>query len=184
MSRHAQENIVIVLVIGFFAAVLLTSLGFGPRARLVPIPIAALGIILGIVQLIWQNLQSADELHIDLLEFLKKNNEGSDLRESVEDQEAAETKAVASKDSDGRIVRALGMVVGFVGLILLIGPMPSIFIFTAAYFILSKHYTWPRSLVYAAMFVIAVYLLFVVGLELQLYHGIIQPVLDWYYEKF
>jgi len=184
MSRRAQENIVIFLVIGFFAVVLVTSLGFSPRARLVPIPIAALGIILGVVQLIWQNLQSADELHIDLLEFLTKQDQVPGQPEKTADGEAAAAKAVPEEKSAGRILTALGMVVGFVGLILLIGPMPSIFLFTAAYFILSKHYTLPKSLVYAVAFLAAVYVLFVVGLELQLYHGVLQPLVDWYYEKF
>jgi hypothetical protein len=184
MTRHTQENLIILIILGFFTAVLVTSLGFSPRARLVPIPIATLGIVLGVVQLIWQNFQSDEELNIDLLEFLTKGNGRPDSQDQIPDKNPSSSDS-NSADLQGRpVTHALGMVIGFVGIILLIGPMPSIFIFTATYFILSKHYTKIMSLVYALIFSISVYLLFVVGLELQLYHGIFQPTVDWYYETF
>ncbi|MBT3768216.1 MAG: tripartite tricarboxylate transporter TctB family protein [Rhodospirillales bacterium] len=184
MSRHTQENIVILIILGFFTAVLVTSLDFSPRARLVPIPIATLGIVLGVVQLIWQNLQSDEELNIDLLEFLTKGNSGPAAQEQLPEETLPSSDSGSSNLQGRPVTHALGMVAGFVSIILLIGPMPSIYIFTATYFILSKHYTKPMSLIYALIFSISVYLLFVVGLELQLYHGIFQPTVDWYYETF
>ena len=47
MSRRAQENIVAaVLLLGFFGGDRRLSLGYGPRARLVPLPVAMFGIVL------------------------------------------------------------------------------------------------------------------------------------------
>jgi hypothetical protein len=180
MSRHLQENIVALMIIAFFTAVLVTSLGYSPRARLVPVPIAALGIILASIQLIWQNFRSEDELNIDLLEFLTNQ----DQVPGSQDQDGSETKPIPEDDTGKRILMSIGFVSAFVGMILLIGPMPSILIFTAAYFILSKHYPWPKGLIFALAFTAVTYVLFVFGLELQLYHGILEPVVEWYHETF
>ena len=72
MSRRAQENILAIMLMAFFVGVLVISLDYSPRARLVPIPISVLGILLLGAQLVWQNLRSPDELHVDMLEFLTK----------------------------------------------------------------------------------------------------------------
>ncbi len=178
MNRRTQENILAVALLGFFIGILVLSLEYGPRARLVPIPISVLGMILIVAQLIWQNLRPAEELNIDILEFLtrrgKKPGAGGD---AVQDTATAEApgKPVKSPPSFGREVFAFGKVAIFVGLILLFGPFPAVFIFTFAYFSLSRHFRWPKALMYTTVFVAVVYALFVEVLEIQLYHGVLEP---------
>ncbi|MCY3731852.1 MAG: hypothetical protein OXF98_10970, partial [Rhodospirillaceae bacterium] len=49
MSRRLQENIVAGVLLAAFVGYLLMTLGFGPNARLVPVPIAALGTALLVI---------------------------------------------------------------------------------------------------------------------------------------
>jgi uncharacterized RDD family membrane protein YckC len=86
--------------------------------------------------------------------------------------------AAPRKSSWRREVLALAIVAALVGLILLFGPMPAVFLFTGAYFLLSRHYSWPKALVYTIAFTTAIYLLFVVALEIQLYHGVLEPLVE------
>jgi len=182
MSRKLQENLIIGLIIAVLASVIYVSLGYGPRARMVPIPVAAFGLVLAIVQLIWQNLRSTEELHVDLLEVLTKRSEAGHGQGAG--APTAPSAAAGTKEAPRRLwpkeLAALALVLGFLGLVLLIGPIPSIFIFTGGYFLVSRHYSWPKALGYTAIFTIAVYLLFVVGLEIQLYHGAIEPLVEYF----
>ena len=50
ISRRAQENIFAAIIFILFATVLYLSYGYGPRARMVPVPLAVFGIILIIIQ--------------------------------------------------------------------------------------------------------------------------------------
>lgn len=179
MSRKLQENLIVGLIILILGGVIYLSLGYGPRARMVPIPVATFGLVLAIVQLVWQNLRSTDELYVDLLEVLTKRGDGGQRRSAM-----AETRAEEAIKAPPRLwpkeLAALGLVLGFLGLVLLIGPIPSIFIFTGSYFVLSRHFSWLKALGYTLVFTIAVYLLFVVALEIQLYHGAIEPLIEYF----
>ena len=70
MSRHAQENLISVLLIMLFAMVLYLCQDFGPRARLIPLPLAVFGIVLSIVQLVWHNLGRDDAPPIEMISVL------------------------------------------------------------------------------------------------------------------
>jgi hypothetical protein len=65
-----------------------------------------------------------------------------------------------------------------VALIVALGPVPAVFLFSAGFLAVSKHYPLWKAVASAAAFAITVYLLFVVGLELQLYHGLLEPLVD------
>lgn len=180
IGRRAQENIVVLLLLAFFIAVLVVSLGYSPRARLVPVPIAGLAILLLLVQLLWQNFRPADELNVDLLDVLTSRNRGGidrDLSETAEDTAAAGERETAAWR---RIVTAIGFVALLVVLVLTLGPIPAIFIFTFGYFVLSGHYSLLKATVYTTVFTGAVYLLFVVALKIQLYHGYLEPVVEFF----
>lgn len=172
MSRRMQENLVAAVILGIFIGVIVMSLGYGPRARMIPLPLATFGIILMVVQIIWQNLRSTDALQVDLLQV---------LTQQAEKGGAAPGEAEggpARKPSWRKEAVALAIVAALAGLILLVGPIPAVFLFTGAYFIVSRHYSWWKGLVYTLAFTAAVYLLFVVALEVQLYHGILEPLVE------
>jgi hypothetical protein len=172
MSRRAQENVIAVAILCIFIGVIIMSLGYGPRARMIPLPLATFGIILIVIQIIWQNVRSTDELQVDMLQMLTRQAESAGAAPG-DDPDAAPRKS-----SWRREVLALAIVAALVGLILLFGPMPAVFLFTGAYFLLSRHYSWPKALVYTIAFTTAIYLLFVVALEIQLYHGVLEPLVE------
>ncbi|HEY9448061.1 MAG TPA: tripartite tricarboxylate transporter TctB family protein [Burkholderiales bacterium] len=171
MSRRLQENIVAGAIALAFAAVIMDSLTFGPRARMVPLPLATFGLILTVIQIVWQNLRPADTPRVDWLGVLAgKEPVGAAPRGD---------ETPAKRDTPARSeLGALGVVAALVGLILLFGPIPAVFIFAAAYFLLSGHYSPLKGLVYAAAFTLTVYLLFVVALDIQLYHGVLTPLVE------
>jgi hypothetical protein len=70
---------------------------------------------------------------------------------------------------------AFGFVGLFVGLIVALGPVPAVFLFCAGFLAISKHYAPWKAVALAGAFAVTVYLLFVIGLELQLYHGLLEP---------
>lgn len=175
MSRRLQENIAAAVVLFILLGVIYLSWEYGPRARMVPIPVAAFGVILMVIQIIWQNLRPAGELHVDLLEVLAKREKAPASMEK--EQSPGEKKGKASRGPSWRVEAiAYGMIVLFAAMVLLAGPIPAIFVFTGGYFLLSRHYTWGRALVYTAIFTAVIYLLFAVVLGVQLYHGLLEPL--------
>lgn len=74
---------------------------------------------------------------------------------------------------------ALGFVGLLVAMTMLLGPMPSIFIFSCGYFILSGHFSTARAVFYTSIFTAMVYIIFVEALRLQLYHGYLEPVAEF-----
>jgi hypothetical protein len=168
MSRRLQENLVAGFILAIFVAAIVTSLQYGPRARLVPIPIAALGVILIVAQIALQNMRSEKDLKIDLLEVIARKSDGFD--------ESAENGA-ERKDAGKRLAwaeaRALGIVLLLAGLFIVVGPLPAMFLFTAGYFALSRHYAVVQSLAYAAAYTLLVYAVFSLWLRVDLVRGMI-----------
>jgi hypothetical protein len=180
MSRRAQENLVAAVLLLLFVGVLIMSFDYGPRARLVPVPIAIIGILLTGAQLVWQNLRGADELHVDVLELVA-GRDGSRRREAAR-SEAARSQAVgaAAPHSLGAQARAFAIVAALLALFLVLGPIPAIFLFSAGYFILSGESSWPRGLAYAFACTGLLYLIFGYILQIQLNRGLAAPWIGQY----
>lgn len=167
MSRHAQENLVSAVLLAVFIGVIILCQDFGPRARMIPLPLAVFGVILTLIQLAWHNFGSTDELHMDMI--------------SVQTPDAAAAAVEASavpplKPSWRREAGAYGIVVLLVVMIFMVGLMPTVFVFTGGYLYLSHYCSWRESLIYAAALTAAVYLLFEVALQIQPYHGLLAPL--------
>ncbi|HSQ05334.1 MAG TPA: tripartite tricarboxylate transporter TctB family protein [Burkholderiales bacterium] len=175
MSRRAQENIVALVILGVFAGVIVLALGYGPRARMVPLPLAVFGIIAMALQIVWQNVARGDELAVDWLEVIT----GQGVRPQAT-LSAASSPELKDNSPGKREARAYGIVLVLLVLMLLCGPFPAIFAFTGGYFLLSRHYSWSKGVIYTVLFTAVLYLLFVVALDLQLYHGLLQPIVDRY----
>lgn len=166
MSRHAQENLVSALLIGLFGLVLYLCQDYGPRARLIPLPLASFGIFLVVVQIIQHNFgrkdgKAAELIHVDT-SAITASAEGQPRTERTEEQLGQWGEAGAY------LIVAL-----LVGMIFTVGIFPTVFVFTAAYLILTRYCTAVRGLTYSAVLTLSVYLLFVVALEMQPYHGLL-----------
>lgn len=185
ISRRAQENIFALLLLAFFVAVLVVSLGYGPRARLVPVPISILAILLILFQVFWQNYRPADELNVDLLDVLAGRDTAPEETRPKVKTSADENAAKAKETTEWmRILVALG----FVGLLVLMvyagGPIPAIFVFTCGYFVISGHFGPLKAAIYTIVFTAAIYIVFVEILNIQLYHGYLEPVADYLRRSF
>ena len=174
MSRRAQENLVVLVFLGLFVAVIVLSLDFGPRARMIPLPLASLGVILALIQFIWQNLGSTDALRMDMIRVDKPQGQPS----AAEAEAAREPKAqAAAEPSLARRAGAYGIVAGLLAMILAFGPLPAVFVFTLAYFLVTRYCTPLRAVVYTVIFTGAIHLLFFVLLEINPYHGLLAPLI-------
>lgn len=158
MSRRAQENLIAVMMLAVFVMLFVAALQFGPRARLVPLPIAGLAIVLVAAQIVWQNLRPADALQVDALEFFT----GREVE--------APKEAVAVEK--GRTFRRELTAVGFVLLLLLLyvtlSPIPAVFLFTAGYLVARRHYPVVTALLFAFAVAAALLVTFRFGLGVPL----------------
>ena len=182
MSRRAQENLIAIAFLIVFLGVIVLCLDFGVRARKVPLPVAVFGLTLIAIQLVWQNLRSTEELKVDLLEVMtrREKRETVPAAGAAAPPAAAEPAPVLPRPAWRREAGAYGIIAALLALVLLIGPMPAIFVFTGGYFFLSKHYSWQKGLIYTTVFTVVVYLLFVTVLQIQLYHGVLEPLVERY----
>ncbi len=175
MNRRAQENILAAVIACLFVGYLVVAYGFGPNARLVPLPIAGIGLLCLLIQIVRQNREGGLERNtfgpLDLLI-------GERAPESEAIPEPSEAAPTPTGRSVARELRAFGFVGGFVALIVALGPVPAVFLFCAGFLAISKHYPLWKAVASAGAFAVTVYLLFVVGLELQLYHGLLEPLVD------
>jgi len=166
MSRHAQENLISVFLIALFAMVIYLCQDFGPRARLIPLPLAVFGILLCLAQMAWHHFGRDDAAPVEMIsvdtDALTANAEGQPRTERTEEQLGRWGEAGAY------LIVAL-----LVAMIFTVGIFPTVFIFTAAYLILTRYCTVLRGLTYSAALTASVYLLFVVALEMQPYHGLL-----------
>jgi hypothetical protein len=171
MSRRAQENVLAAVLVAVFIGYVAVALTFGPNARLVPLPIALVGLACLIVQIVRQNRPGGlGRNAFTPLALLT----GGRPTEGPEDDPAAP----APERDTRRELRAFGFVGGFVALIVALGPVPAVFLFSAGYLAISRHYAVWKAVAAAGVFTAAIYVLFVAGLELQLYHGLLAPLVD------
>jgi len=175
MSRRAQENLVAGIILAGFIGVIVMSLDYSPRSRLVPLPMAVLGAILVTVQLVWQNLRSVDELQVDVLEFLTGHG-----RAKGPVGEQAATAAGARPSGAMKNFIAFAMVVALLAAFLLLGPIPAIFLFTAGYLILTGYSSWPRGLAYGTLFTAIIVAVFGYILKIPLDRSILLPPIGQY----
>lgn len=163
MTRRVQENIVLCGLLLVFIAAIVACTGYGPRARVVPLPIATLGAILTLAQLVLQNWPSLGDLHLDAVDMFTSHAPGAGADRPAAKREGGASDPMRSR----REVIAIGFVVLLTGMFWLIGPMPSIFLFTAGYLLMKRQFNWPIGLALAALFTAVVYVLFAVVLGVE-----------------
>lgn len=175
MSRRAQENIIAVILFAVFAVFFVMSFGYGPRARLVPLPISVLGMLMIACQLVWQNRRAAGDLRLNALHMLA-GKQGDEIA-------AAHRSTMAPgfggpSDTLRRNLGAIGIVASLLALFLVVGPLPAVFAFSFGYFVLSGHCGAVRALVYSLACAAVVYGMFGFVLNIQLNRGLAAPWIE------
>ena len=174
MSRRAQENVVTAVLLVVFGGVLWLTQDFGPRARLIPQPLAIFGLVLTVIQIVWQNVRSTDELKMDLI-AVSGNNAGAGR---VQEPQPKAQPAGARDASWALELRAYGLVALLIALFLVVGILPAVFIFTGGYFVLTRQYSWLMGLIFTTAFTVSVYVLFFAALQIQPYDGLLAPLVQ------
>ena len=133
---------------------------------MIPMPLAVFGILLTLLQLAWHNfggsrLPQAGMVAVDG-DALPASGEGRPRTERTEGQFGRWGEAGACM-----------MIALLVGLVFAAGIFPAIFVFSAGYLVLSRYCSLLRGTAYAALMTASIYLLFVTGLEMQPYHGLL-----------
>jgi hypothetical protein len=181
MSRRAQENLVGVIVLAVFVMLLYLTLGYSSRARLVPLPVAVLGIMLAVAQLFWQNFRSLDELRINPLDMVGNPRvpEAPAMQPGISGT-AQQGAATGPKRKPGGELSAFGLIAALLALVFVIGPLPAVFFFTAGYLGLSRHCSPARAVLYGACCAVVLYGLFGFALGVPLNRGLISGFLGDY----
>jgi hypothetical protein len=175
-ARLAQENVVAVVLLLVFGGIVWLCQDFGPRARMIPLPLALFGIALTIIQILWQNLRSTDELQMELLPAAMTAVEPAAAPAAAAQPEAA-APAEGAPAWRGEL-KAVAIVGALIALIMLTGIIPAVFLFTGGYFVLTRHYSWLMGIAYTSVFTASVYVMFVFALQIQPYHGLLAPLVD------
>lgn len=183
MSRRAQENLVAGLILLLFVGVLVETMNYGARASMVPNIIAGIGVVLMTAQIILQNVRSEASMQVDLMELISRRATGDEdglpvhLRTDLEEarrkqQAAAEQTRGPRPGSVARELLALAVVACAIGLFFLIGPIPTMFVFTFGYLTITGHFGALRAFVVSAIFTLLVYGLFYVWLRIDMKQGL------------
>ena len=183
MSKRVQENALALLLFAAFAFFFVFSLEYSPRARLVPLPISALGMALTLVQLFWQNFRASDDLSVDMLEFMSGETAEQKAAASGASGFGREEEASPASGWERHLSReaaAFLMVSVLLACALVLGPLPAVFVFLATYFALSRLCPWPMAIVYAVVGVALLYGLFGHLLGVQFNRGLIAPYISPY----
>jgi len=176
MSRRTQENLIAIAFLLVFLGAIALSLEFGPRARMIPLPLASFGAILALVQLVWQNIGSTDALKMDMIEV--EQPKGLPVREP--DPRTQDRQPPQGEPTLARRAGAYAIVLALVAMVLAFGPIPAVFVFTLGYFVATRYCAPLPALVYTILFTGALYLLFFVLLEVTPYHGLLAPIMAYF----
>ena len=177
MSRLAQENVVAVLLLIVFGGVIWLCQDFGPRARMIPLPLSIFGIVLTLIQLAWQNVRSTDELQMSMIDVAHPAAaDGAAADESREPDPSPAKPATLRRE-----LLAYAIVAALIGLVYTIGVIPAVFVFTGGYFVVSRQYGWLAGAMYTTLFTAVIYLLFIVALQVPPYHGLLAPLVERYF---
>jgi hypothetical protein len=174
MTRRTQDNLVAAALLVVFGGVVWLCQDFGPRARMIPLPLAIFGIVLTILQIVWQNVRSTDELKMDLIAV------DEDALGGASPEPSQPTKPPpGSRDATWRLeLRAFGIVALLLLLFLVIGIIPAVFVFTFGYFVLARQYSRLMSFIYTTVFALCVYVLFFAALQIEPYYGLLAPFIE------
>ena len=179
MTRRTQENVIAGLLVAVFAVYLLMTLSLGPNARLVPVPIALLGLGFLLIQIVSQNRSDGKEFQLDLLASLTAGVASTETETKTETGDGdGESSVEETLPTFQRELQALGFLAAFIGLVLLLGPIVAVFLFTSGYFLATRHFAPLKAVTVAGLCTLTLYLLFAVGLQLQMYHGVLAPLFE------
>lgn len=169
MSKRVQENIVAFLFVLIFIAFFVMSFDYGERARMVPIPVAIASLLLILLQIFLMNFKKDFDLSVDAADIFRGSESGMAVQEERCKAQMDDIKI--QKIEGGKEIGAIGIVLLFMVMVVLIGILPSIFLYVAGYFILGAKIHWLKAVIYSAVCDASIYFLFGYVLQIHMYEG-------------
>lgn len=173
MSRHSREILAATFFLLLFACVGWLTLDFGPRARLIPLPLAIVGGALAIVQIVLSLSRPGGLERMKMIEVEQSALPTADTPDGVP---VNDTSLSVQQPERRREWVAYAIVIGFCALVMLVGPVIAMFVFTTGYFMRTGVYSPARSLILGSVYTGIVYLLFFVTLQIEPYYGVLAPL--------
>ena len=168
------ETIFNFILVVFFAVIFGISLTYNPKARLIPLLVSGISLIMSILLFLGNLLKKEKKASLSGEDALLKS-----IMEKVEVEEIPaekEKKDLPSREKRRRLYEALFWVFGFVILIYLLGFLVAIPLFTVI-FMRTKKEGWLLSLSCAAGLTALVYFAFVKLTEGDLHRGILFQII-------
>lgn len=170
MSRSVREIIAAAIFFALFAWLAWLATDFGPRARMIPLPLAIAGMALAAIQIVLC-LAGRPQQRLKMIAL-------DESALPAADASGGTSPAAAGSPRPARAEwRAYASIAGLTALVLAVGPVIAIFAFTAGYFLRTHLYSTARSLIYAALFTAGVQVLFFTALQIEPYYGLLAPLM-------
>jgi len=167
MTKKTANNIVALAFLVFFIGIAIMTLNYGPRARLVPLPVAISSAVLISFQLYLQNAKNTKlNLTVDAGEVLFGTKETKKSKLNKKKESSVKKELIG-----------LAVVLVFLTLILLIGIEAAILVFVTGYFRFINKNKWFRSLIFGIGTLLFIHLLFVTFLNVNFYNGVLESII-------
>lgn len=173
MSRQAREILAASFFLLLFAFIGWLTLDFGPRARLIPLPLAIVGGGLALFQIVLSLSRPGGLERMKIIEVDTSALPGADASDVVPSNDASLS---VQQPKRRREWVAYAVVIGFCALVMTVGPVIAMFVFTTAYFMRTRVYSPLRSLIFGSVYTGIVYLLFFTTLQIEPYYGVLAPL--------
>ena len=166
MSKRTQDNLFCVALLFIFMGFVYLTFQLGSaRARLVPLPIAGISIVLLLLQLYLQNFRPDIKLNVDSVDLFRISEDTIEAEGEVSDFTKKTRKNAHSE------VNAFAVVVVLFALVFLLGILEATFLFILGYFLLYGKEKIPVSLAWSAGTTAAFYVMFFQLINLKPWEG-------------
>lgn len=169
MSKRVQDNVFCLFMLAVFVAFLVFSLQLGSsRARMVPVPIATISILLLLLQLYFQNFKPDVQLNVDSVDLFRISDDTIECEEEVSD---FARKARVRAHSE---LNAFAVVLALFAMAMILGILEAGFLFTLGYFLYYGREKLHIALAWSAGSTAAFYFMFFHLIGLRPWEGYIR----------
>ncbi len=161
MKEKGRGQLILNLVfLAFFVTLIVISMTYSAKARRMPLVILIPGAVLAVI--------------VTVKDISRKGPAPEERETSAEEEEIEDTEpaGLAATDQNKRMFVMFGWMALLVGMIWVVGFLVTIPVYTII-FMKSLKESWRLSIIFGVAGFIVLYFLFVVGLNMELYRGLI-----------
>ncbi len=164
-SKKRGEFILTLFFLAFFVVMMLISMTYSAKARRMPLVVIIPGVALCAAMVLKMTTRKGHEPE-------RREAESAETEDS-------EPSGLEAKEEKKKMLVMFGWMALLVGMIWIVGFLVTIPVYTIL-FMRSLKESWRLSIIFGIVGFIVLYFLFVVGLEMELYPGLIYEWLSFY----